>query len=405
MGMGGVYVGLATIFLGIPSLVLLRIAEGIFQPELFSKFLSQWATLNTAVLILVVPLMSYTAHCRKLFIPKFGNQDSFECFYRAFALQICAFPIMLIQVFLWIIGNNTLTISSATSTTLYAVCFLLFNVEGSLQMSRNDFGAYLKNSLIFAALSVSILLGISRIKLTSTDHVFYIFALCYVVPLVAQKKLTNLKFESKRSSAFGTVLRSGDSYQAIRHLAFVNAISLLLLNGPVIFGKYIDAQLTDLATFSALINLVLVLATGLNTFIPVIQNSMVQSSSHTKRQIFKQATFIYTLLVLVLAVLFAGVLDEIAMYYLRSAQHTNSFINGLFIVGFCASTMVGLTRIMLTIAQRFWAMTFIWASGVAVFAVLIILISDPLYAMLSAPSVAFIWIFGLGTLYVLHKDS
>lgn len=392
----GFLVAVGTALLGIPSFVVLRVVQAIFDDDQLAEFVSLWSISNTISLCLSAPFMSFASHAQQSLVPKKMSIEAFGRKYQLIAWLAGLSGVTLFQA-IRLSVDDQYSLESAVSQWFFMLVVFMFQINNAVTCAKGDFKTYCFTTAMFATLASLCFLVILRVQPKDFDFVFVLVGISFLFPLVPSLNIRKKAGPNLRWSAFIKDLKSQNAVKILWALSILNMTAVVIINGPTMIGKLIGASSLELVTVGGLINLVLVLAAGLNALTPPIQNHLVRISRKESLMSvlasFNQLLLIYVFSTLVVSLVLAFALNDLNNLYLEASLPISWRLNALLVLGIGLFTASGLCRILLTILNSPRAIVANWALGLCVFAVITSSNLNPISKLVVAPSVAFGAIF------------
>lgn len=385
----GIFVFLASIAIGVPSVFALYVADSVFISEDFSTFIKVWALTNTLIVGVTSPLFTYAPNLRMDFKEKPAEFDQHFFPVSFLSSLIILIPIEFIAVY-WIFDMTDLTF--LISLNIFIIFSVSFNVKNALLISKGAYGKYFTSASIFGAIASISLILLKFVEYQSISTLFYIFGFAFGIASIDRFHTLLFDFSSHNLRAFVAQILKMNTFTAFLITIFITSCSTFILNGPLLFGSYIGASYSQLVTFATCLNIVLICYTILNSFTAPIQTSLISSLGKSEsghfNLIYRKSFSNYLLSTLLLTVFLTITINFWARIYIPSVLRLNFTSRLILVAGLGFSILSGLPRLGLMIFKRYLQLFFIWCGGLVSFFAIVFLPIGPFNAMVLAPTIS-----------------
>ena len=169
----GSFVFLASIAIGVPSVVVLYVADSVLIRRDFSTFIKVWALTNTLIVGVTSPLFTYAPNLRLDFKDKLAQFDRQFFSVSVLISLVIIFPIELIAAY-WIFDITKFTF--LMSLSVFIIFSITFNVKNALLISKGAYGGYFLSASIFGAIASVSLILVNYFKIQSISMLFIVFS-------------------------------------------------------------------------------------------------------------------------------------------------------------------------------------------------------------------------------------
>ena len=395
----GSFVFLASIAIGVPSVVVLYVADSVLIRRDFSTFIKVWALTNTLIVGVTSPLFTYAPNLRLDFKDKLAQFDRQFFSVSVLISLVIIFPIELIAAY-WIFDITKFTF--LMSLSVFIIFSITFNVKNALLISKGAYGGYFLSASIFGAIASVSLILVNYFKIQSISMLFIVFSFAFGIACTDRLLSLAFGFSWQDLRVFISQILKMNTFTPFLITVFITSGSTFILNGPLLFGSYIGASASQLATFGTCLNIVLICYTILNSFTAPIQTSLLSSLDTSDighfNLIYRKSFGIYLLFTLLFTIFLTFTINFLAKIYIPSVLYLNLMTRMILVAGLGFSTLSGLPRLGLMISKRYCHLFFIWCGGLVVFIVVVLLPIDPISAMALAPTISSFFILGACTM-------
>jgi hypothetical protein len=379
----------ATIAIGIPSVLVLYVANIILSKDDLTNFIKVWALSNTLIVGVTSPLFTFAPNLRMGF--KDAAQEFDECYFLV-SFLICSLFIIPVEfiVIRWIfqIDNFSVFLSFA----IFTLFSISFNIRSSALIALGSYGKYFLGATVFGLSSSLALIFLATQDFQSLPTLTYIFAFAFGIASIDFVFQSIKMFSWKSMQKFLSRIREMQTTVSFLITIFITSTSTFILNGPLLIGSHIDASSVQLITFGTFLNIGLICFTILNSFTSPIQTALISAlkiANYKQFKIIYRKSFnSYLLLSIVLTLGLTFTLNSLAYIYVSSVGHQNLITRFVLVAGLGFSTLSGLPRLGLMISNSYLLLSKIWLAGLLSFVLVIFLPIDSFSAMVFAPTIA-----------------
>ena len=386
----------ATGAIGVPSVVVLYVADVILSKSDLTVFIQIWALINTIIVSITSPLIAYAPNLRMELSKDPVEFDNNFFMVSSITSLFIVIPIemMLMRYFL---GINTYAVY--ISTLLFTVLSVAFNVNNALLISKGKYFNYFVSTSVYCLTSTVGLLIFLQLGFGSIPSIMFIFSLGLAIGSANSMFHAARNFTPLGNRSFLLKVRYLNSLAKLLILVYITGASTLILNGPLIFGTRIGIDTFQLITLGVFTNISLVFYSVLNSFTSPIQTAFIANFNSHNFQNFKHLyirTIIYYILCTVFITFFLTFsISFFANLYVNSSIEISAPLRVIFISGFGISTITALPRIGLMLVNDYRSLLKIWTIGLVTFFLSIFGSSDALLAVTVAQTISafFILVF------------
>lgn len=385
----GFFVFLASISIGIPSVLALYVADAVLTSKDLSTFIKVWALTNTLIVGVTSPLITYAPNLRMDFKEESLHFD--HSFFPVSFLSslIIVIPIELIS-FYWIFDITSYI--NLVSITLFTIFSVSFNAKNALLISKGSYKQYFYCSSVFGTIASASLFLLKSVGFQSVSMLFLVFSFAFGIASIDQFLYLSLHFNSHKFREFVSRIVKMQAFTPFLTTIFITSCSTFILNGPLLFGSLIGANDSQLVTFGTCLNIGLICYTILNSFTAPIQTSLISSLKQPENGdfglIYRNSFHSYLLFTLFLTIFLSATINFFARIYVPSVFHLNFITRLILVAGLGFSTLTGLPRLGLMISKHYSQLFFIWCGGLSLFIFVVFLPIDPFAAMVLAPTLS-----------------
>lgn len=401
----GIFVFLSSIAIGVPSVLVLYVADSVLTREHLSTFIKVWALTNTLIVGVTSPLITYAPNLRMDFKNETAQFDQNFFLMSAITSLIIIIPIEFIAV-CWLFGITDFMV--LISLTLFTIFSISFNVKNALLIAKGAYGKYLLGASVYGLAASVALLLFKYIEFQSISILFYLFSFALGIASIDRFLALLVDFPTLGFPAFVSRIVKMKTFTPFLITVFITSCSTFILNGPLLFGSLIGSSNSQLVTFGTCLNIGLICYTILNSFTAPIQTSLIYSLNQSEKgrfgQIYRKSFNNYLLFTLFLTIFLSATLNFFAQIYVPSVLHLSFITRLILVAGLGFSTLAGLPRLGLMISKRYSQLFFIWCGGLSLFFLVVFLPVDPFTAMVLAPTVASLFILVACTVILGNQE-
>jgi len=383
----GLFVFLASISTGVPSVFALYVADSVLIRRDFSTFIKVWALTNTLIVGVTSPLFTYAPNLRLDFKDKLTQFDKQFFPVSVLSSLVIIIPIELIVAY-WIFDITKFAF--LMSLSMFIIFSITFNVKNALLISKGAYSNYFLCASIFGTIASVSLLLFNFFKFQSISMLFIVFSFAFGIASADRLLSIVFDFSLQDLRVFVSQILKMNTLAPFLITIFITSGSTFILNGPLLFGSYIGGSGDQLATFGTCLNIMLICYTILNSFTAPIQTSLISSLETSNidhfNLIYRNAFSSYLFLTTLLTIILTFTINFFARIYIPSVLHLNPMTRIILVAGFGFSTLSGLPRLGLMISKRYLHLFFIWCGGLVLFVSVVLLPIDPISAMVLAPT-------------------
>jgi hypothetical protein len=392
------FVFLANIAIGIPSVFALYVADSVLTREDLSTFIKVWALSNTLIVGVTSPLLTFAPNLRMDFKNEVAQFDQHFFSVSLLSSVLIVIPIEFVVVY-WLFGITNLVVLIAL--TAFTVFSISFNVKCALLISKGVYRNYFLSACAFGVIASVSLLLVNFIEFRSISILFYLFSFALGAASVDRLLSFISDFSMTNFQVFLSKILRMKTLTPFLVTVFITSCSTFILNGPLLFGSFIGASNNQLVTFGTCLNIGLICYTVLNSFTAPIQTSLISSLKQPDNVhfglIYRKSFNSYLVLTLLLTVFLSVTLNFLARIYVPSVMRLDFMVRLILVAGLGFSTLAGLPRLGLMISKRYSHLFLIWCAGLVSFVFVVFLPIDPFTAMVLAPTIASFFILVAST--------
>ena len=383
------FVLLASIAIGVPSVLALYVADSVLIRTDFSTFIKVWALTNTLIVGVTAPLFTYAPNLRLDFKDELAQFDQQFFPVSVLSSMIIVIPIELIAVY-WIFDITKFEF--LISLSMFTIFSISFNVKNSLLISKGAYRKYFLSASLFGAIASASLILLKYVEYQSIYVIFLVFSFAFGIASMDRLLSLAFDFSLHNLGAFAAQIFKMNTYTPFLITIFITSCSTFILNGPLLFGSYIGASNSQLVTLGTCLNIVIVCYTILNSFTAPIQTSLISSLGKSDighfNLIYRKSFSSYLLFTAFLMAFLTVTMNFFARIYIPSVLHLDLMTRIILVAGLGCSTLSSLPRLGLMLSKRYLHLFFIWCGGLVSFVVVVFLPIDPFNAMVLAPTIS-----------------
>jgi len=389
----GIFVFLANIAIGVPSVFVLYVADSALSREYLSAFIKVWALTNTLIVGITSPLITYAPNLRMDFKNDVAQFDQYFFSISFITSLVIIIPTEIVAV-CWLFGITNFMV--LISLSLFIIFSISFNVKNALLIAKGAYRKYFLGASVYGITASVVLQFFKYIEFQSISILFYIFS--FALGIASLDRFFNLvvDFSTLGFPAFVSRIVRMKTFAPFLITVFITSCSTFILNGPLLFGSLIGSSNSQIVTFGACLNIGLVCYTILNSFTSPIQTSLISSLNQSGNSrfalIYRKSFNNYLLFTFFLTIFLSATLNFFAQIYVPSVLYLNFTTRLILVAGLGFSTLAGLPRLRLMISKCYLQLFFIWCGGLSLFFLVVFLPIAPFTAMVLAPTVANLFI-------------
>lgn len=387
------HIALSQVFVGLISYFTVFVGARILDADNLARFSTTWAIINTVALTTLIPTETYSPKLHAEFenssVLSRANVDSTLLFYCLVGGLLSA-TVSSILAALDVLPVNLFEL-------LAGVCFIFgasfYGFKRAVAMSYGEFRNYWKLSLNYSLVGSAGLLLVFLTNRNSWSPLFLVLGVASATTLLIN--INGQKFAPFTLREIGKVIdqsRSKGTHKVLGNLLVATFLSLLLSNGAVAFGLRVGVDSRDLVAYSAMLNIVLIPMTMLNSFSAPTLNKAVELV-HTKQarnfvSLYLKALSLYlgaTVLVVLVSVGFGNLLLHI---YVGISYDVSPRVAGAIALSEGLATLTVLPRLFLVASGATKTILRIWVLGVCCFVGVLVVPMSPLTRIVIAPGIA-----------------
>ena len=385
----GAFVFLATVAIGTPSVFVLYVANIVLLPNELSNFVKIWALINTLIVGVTSPLLTFAPNLRLDFGRSFKEFDDSFFAVSTFMCSIFVIPTQLAAYF-WVFDLEDS--GTLVPLTLFSVFSISFSIKNALLIAKASYSKYFSSAALFGLTTSLGLLFVNVTRVGSVSLLFYVFGFALAVASVDKFVLSLVFFSHQKLQRFIFLIYKLKSFYSLLVTIFITSTSVFIINGPLIIGSYIGANDAELITFGTFLNIGFILYTILNSFTAPIQTRLISclnSADFDQFQLVYRKAFKSYLLVAISTTLFLTItINFLAQFYISSVITKDIFSRLVLSASFGFSTLTVLPRVGLMILHRYLSLFLFWIAGLILFLFVIFLPINAFIAMVLAPASA-----------------
>lgn len=387
------HIALSQVFVGLVSYFTVFVAARVLDAENLARFSTTWALVNTIVLTTLIPIETYSPKLQAEFIdlPRsdLGSVDSALLVFSLAGGLASAVTIFFLTMF----GILPINTSEFLAVVVFIVGATLYGFKRASAMSNGEFNKYWMLSLNYSAAGSIGLLVVYVMGKNNWSALLIMLGVASTTTLLIQtrgRRVARLGFLQvsvvvKQSHTFGT-------HKVLLRLLVATFLSLLLSNGAVAFGLRIGVDSYDLVAYSALLNIVLIPMTMLNSLSAPILNKAVRlvHSNQPKNllSLYTKSVVVYVIAIFFMATATIIFGDLLLRIYVGSAYNISAPIAGVIAISEGIATLTVLPRLFLVASGESKSILRIWVLGICCFVVTLIIPVSPMHRIIFAPGIA-----------------
>ena len=391
---------IATASIGMPSVVVLYVANHILFKTDLATFIGIWSLINTIIVGITSPLISYAPNLRM----ELGKETlEFDKNFFLVSFTTCSIIVLPLELTIMRYFFDLKSYSLYAATLIFSLLSISFNINNALFIAKGSFIRYFYSTSAYCIASTIGLLIVGLWEIGNVPTIFLAFCLGLAIGSI------NSLFHSVRNFTlygFRSFLLKAwrlNSFRRLLILVFITSASTFILNGPLILGTRFNTDTVQLITLGAFTNILLTFYSVLNSFTSPVQTELVANfqtqNFRNFRNLYLKSIAFYSFSAFIVTILLTFTIGSLTKYYVDSSTEISTTPRFLFIVGFGFSAITALPRIGLMIANRYSALFIIWLIGISAFVFSLLIASSSLFSIVVARTIssALILIFCLIT--------
>ena len=390
-------VALSSICIGVLSVLMPVVGARVLEAPQLSMLLSSWALVNTIQFGLLSPIESFAPRYRASAIAIGQSDHQVANFFKRYALVASGVAAFILLLFL-------LAMSEKSSDQLIAgALFFIFSSgllasQRSLLVAQGKFKSILKKNIVVATAGLA---SFALIVVTSWSYVgavYLAFGIAntagYIVERLGEKApVTTSEFDdSKNYNKVKSKSFEIAQLSRIGILSLTSISTLLLTNGTIIASKLWNVDSNFIVSYSAALNLALVLFVLLNSITPPIYNKAIkyyEAGLHQELKIlFLKTLFGFSIATLAISSSLSFVGPWALKLYIGDSYAITKGEFFFIAIGEGIATLTVVPKVFLMAINRDRILFPIWAGGIGLFVLLFIEINNKKSSMIFVPILA-----------------
>ena len=388
-----IHIALSQVFVGLISYFAVFVGARILDADNLARFSTTWALVNTIALTALIPVETYSPKLRAEYESSNNssnaNVDSTLLFY----CLIGGLLSTVVSGILTLINILPVTFPESLSVLMFIIGASLYGFKRATAMAHGEFRSYRNLSLIYALVGSIGLLLVFQLNRNSSSSLFLALGVTSATTLfIAIKGKRLAPFTQREVVAVVDQSRRMGTHKVLGNLLVATFLSLLLSNGAVAFGLRIGVSSRDLVAYSAMLNIVLIPMTMLNSFsAPTLTKAVELVHAGQARNfvsLYLKAISLYlgvTALVVVVSICFG---NQLLQMYVGTSYEVSPRIAGVIALSEGLATLTVLPRLFLVATGTTKSILKIWVVGVCCFVGMLMFPLSPLTRIVFAPGIA-----------------
>ena len=388
-----IHIALSQVFVGLISYFAVFVGARILDADNLARFSTTWALVNTIALTALIPVETYGPKLRAEYESSNNssnaNVDSTLLFY----CLIGGLLSTVVSGILTLIKILPITFLESLSVLMFIIGASLYGFKRAIAMAHGEFRSYRNLSLIYALVGSIGLLLVFQLNRNSSSSLFLALGVTSATTLfIAIKGKRLAPFTQREVVKVVDQSRRMGTHKDLGNLLVATFLSLLLSNGAVAFGLRIGVSSRDLVAYSAMLNIVLIPMTMLNSFsAPTLTKAVELVHARQARNfvsLYLKAISLYlgvTAVVVVVSVYFG---NRLLQMYVGTSYEVSPRIAGVIALSEGLATLTVLPRLFLVATGTTKSILKIWVVGVCCFVGILMFPLSPLTRIVIAPGIA-----------------
>jgi hypothetical protein len=270
---------------------------------------------------------------------------------------------------------------------------VLYGFKRASALSRSDFKSYWKLSLNYSFIgSIGLLLALLMHR-NNWGILFVLLGVGSAATLLVA--IDGTRINVIRSTEIFSILRQSRRlgiHRVLANLLVATSISLLLSNGAVAFGLRVGVNALDFVAYSAMLNIVLVPMTMLNSLsAPLLNRAVDLFHNHQLRtftSLYIKSLLLYFAAISVVVVIAIVCGQALLHAYVGKAYAVSPQIAGAIALSEGIGTLTVLPRFFLVASGATTMLLKIWIIGICSFFVVLVIPISPLTRIVLAPGLS-----------------
>lgn len=387
------HIALSQVFVGLISYFTVFVGARILDAENLARFSTTWAIINTVALTALIPTETYSPKLRAEFETSSSlssaNVDSTLLFY-------CLMGGLLSTVMSGILALFNIlpvTFLESLSVLAFIVGASLYGFKRASAMAYGEFQSYWKLSLNYGLAGSIGLLLVFQLNRNSWSPLFLALGVASSTTLfIAIKGKKFAPFTQREMVKVVDQSRRMGTHKVLGNLLVATFLSLLLSNGAVAFGLRVGVSSRELVAYSAMLNIVLIPMTMLNSFsAPTLTKAVELVQARQARNfvsLYLKAISLYlavTAVVVVVSICFG---NRLLQMYVGTSYEVSPRSAGVIALSEGLATLTVLPRLFLVATGATKSILKIWVVGVCCFVGMLSFPVSPLTRIVIAPGIA-----------------
>jgi len=387
------HIALSQVLVGLISYFTVFVGARILDADNLARFSTTWAIINTIALTALIPTETYSPKLRAEFESSGAlgkaNIESTLLFY-CLVGGLLAAVVSAILAALDVLPVNVLEL---LASVFFVFGASIYGFKRAIAMSHGEYQKYWRLSLNYSLFGSAGLVLVFLMDRNSWSSLFLVLgvasATTFLVTIDGQKFAP---FTLREIRNVITQSRSTGTHKVLGNLLVATFLSLLLSNGAVAFGLRVGVESSDLVSYSAMLNIVLIPMMMLNSFSAPTLNKAVElvHSQQVKNftSLYVKAMSLYlgaTVLVVLVSVGFGNYLLHV---YVGTSYDVTPRVAGAIALSEGLATLTVLPRLFLVASGATTSILRIWMIGVFCFVGILVTPVSPLTRIVIAPGIA-----------------
>ena len=404
------HIALSQVFVGLISYFTVFVGARILDAENLARFSTTWALVNTVALTTLIPTETYSPKLRAEFeisnSTSGANVESTLLFYCLLGGLLS----LAISVILVLLNVLPITFFELVAVAAFIFGATFYGFKRAAAMSLGEFRNYWRLSLNYSMAGSIGLLIVFLMKRNTWSSLFLVLGVASTMTLFVTIKGQKIAlFTPREMRRVIDQSRIMGTNKVLGNLLVATFLSLLLSNGAVAFGLRVGVDTRDLVAYSAMLNIVLIPMTLLNSFsAPILNKAVLLVHSHQIRNftsLYLKAVGLYIVATVVVVLASANFGKFLLHIYVGTSYDVSPRVAGAIALSEGLATLTVLPRLFLVATGATKSILKIWIVGVCCFVGVLVVPMSPLTRIVIAPGIAGGFIVLLSSLLILKKDS
>lgn len=408
-----IHIALSQVLVGLISYFAVFVGARILDADNLARFSTTWALVNTIALTALIPVETYSPKLRAEYESSnnssSANVDSTLLFY----CLIGGLLSTVVSGILTLFNILPVTFPESLSVLMFIIGASLYGFKRATAMAHGEFRSYRNLSLIYALVGSIGLLLVFQLNRNSSSSLFLALGVTSATTLfIAIKGKKLAPFTQRELVKVVDQSQRMGTHKVLSNLLVATFLSLLLSNGAVAFGLRIGVGSRDLVAYSAMLNIILIPMTMLNSFsAPTLTKAVELVHARQTRNfisLYFRVISLYlgvTAVVVVVSICFG---NRLLQMYVGSSYEVSPRIAGVIALSEGLATLTVLPRLFFVATGATKSILKIWAVGVCCFVGMLSFPVSPLTRIVVAPGIAGAIIIFISSIILLknaRRDS